>query len=131
MCVPVCSDVPIKELSAVLSGSPSLKYTSVSNPAECTRQFFILCPCIPKPTVLSSQTLSLGNCVLASLPQSLSVFLFDVFFHSARAYTTMPYLEGMHKRIMRSLRNAFVKWIISDWQGFCQIVDTTNISFKY
>lgn len=43
----------------------------------------------------------------------------------------MPYLEIMHKRIMRSLRNAFMEWIISDWYGFCQIVDKSNISFKY
>lgn len=33
----------------------------------------------------------------------------------------MPSLEVTHKRIMRSLRNVFVKWIISDWQGSCQI----------
>lgn len=52
------------------------------------------------------------------------------FIYSAHASTTMPYFGVMHKRIMRSLRNALVKWIIFDWQGFCQIVDTPNIPFK-
>lgn len=70
-----------------------------------------------------------GTGVLATV-SPFNVY-YKVFIHSAHAYTTMPYLEVMHKRIMRSRRSAFVKWIISDWQGSCQIVDTPNISFKY
>lgn len=69
-----------------------------------------------------------------SLPLCLSASfqcVLESIYYSAHAYTTMPYLEVMHKRIMRSLRNAFEKWIISDWQGFCEIVDTPNISLKY
>lgn len=70
-----------------------------------------------------------GTAVLTTV--SLFSVYYKVFIHSAHAYITMPYLEVTHKRIMRSRRNAFVKWIISDWQGFCQNVDTPNISFKY
>lgn len=133
------SDVPIiiKNPPAVLSGSPSLcldchfvlKCTTVFRPAVWTRLLFILCPCVSKPPVLLSQTSSSWNCCPCHSASFFNV-CYKVFIHAAHACTTMPYLEVMHKRIRRSRRNAFVKWIISDWQGFCQIVDTPSISFK-
>lgn len=89
-------------------------------------------PGCPLSTVLVSPSLQrchkpeLGE--LVSLPQRLfSMCITNCLFIQLMLQPTMPYLEEMHKRIMRSRRNAFEKWIISSWQGFCQVVDTPNI----
>lgn len=73
-----------------------------------------------EPAVSLSLTWSWGD---LSLPQFLCVSLITfLFIYSAHAYSTTPYLKVTHKRIMRSLRNAFMKWIISDWLGFLKLL---------
>lgn len=74
--------------------------------------------CLFEPLVLLPRAFRMGNRVLATVSQCLFFNVYQkVFIHSAHAYTTMPYLEVIYKRIIRSLRHVFVKWIIADWQG--------------
>lgn len=129
-CVQLCPVSPSLCLDCHFVG----RRTAVFLPAVWTRLLLIPRPCssrahsvVTKPPALW-ELVSLPQCLLFSV--CVTKYLFIRLMHT-RTHTTTPYLEVMLKRIMWSWRNAFVKWIISDWQGFCQIVDTPNILFKY
>lgn len=66
--------------------------------------------------------MSLPRSCRVSFSKCISIFFFFKFIYSAHARTTMPYLEVTHKRIMRSLRNTFMKWITSYWNGFLKLL---------